>query len=115
MSGGALGVVSHSLERVSSGGGSMEKTSRRLPVWLIQHHPGWTPLSKPLVEALAPFNEQKHRRSRGFKQWGGCGINWHVNSCSPGVVETGLFIDMAEVVYFGMEDGSVSVREKQPR
>ncbi|KAJ7403859.1 Ribose-5-phosphate isomerase [Willisornis vidua] len=32
----------------------------------------------------------------------------------PGVVETGLFIDMAEVVYFGMEDGSVSVREKQP-
>ncbi|XP_009330175.1 PREDICTED: ribose-5-phosphate isomerase [Pygoscelis adeliae] len=33
----------------------------------------------------------------------------------PGVVETGLFIDMAEVVYFGMEDGSVSVREKQPR
>nr|XP_009933088.1 PREDICTED: ribose-5-phosphate isomerase [Opisthocomus hoazin] len=33
----------------------------------------------------------------------------------PGVVETGLFINMAEVVYFGMEDGSVSVREKQPR
>uniref|UniRef100_A0A8C0VSV0 ribose-5-phosphate isomerase n=1 Tax=Cyanistes caeruleus TaxID=156563 RepID=A0A8C0VSV0_CYACU len=32
----------------------------------------------------------------------------------PGVVETGLFIDMAQVVYFGMEDGSVSVREKQP-
>ncbi|KFP07083.1 Ribose-5-phosphate isomerase, partial [Calypte anna] len=32
----------------------------------------------------------------------------------PGVVETGLFINMAEVVYFGMEDGSVSVREKQP-
>nr|XP_034990569.1 ribose-5-phosphate isomerase isoform X2 [Zootoca vivipara] len=30
----------------------------------------------------------------------------------PGVVETGLFIDMAERVYFGMEDGSVSVREK---
>jgi len=54
-------------------------------------------------------------RSRGFKSWGGSGINWHVNSCSPGVVETGLFINMAEVVYFGMEDGSVSVREKQPR
>ncbi|XP_062431088.1 ribose-5-phosphate isomerase [Rhea pennata] len=33
----------------------------------------------------------------------------------PGVVETGLFIDMAEVAYFGMEDGSVSVREKRPR
>ncbi|XP_008643338.2 PREDICTED: LOW QUALITY PROTEIN: ribose-5-phosphate isomerase [Corvus brachyrhynchos] len=32
----------------------------------------------------------------------------------PGVVETGLFVDMAEVVYFGMEEGSVSVREKQP-
>uniref|UniRef100_A0A8C3DZZ2 ribose-5-phosphate isomerase n=1 Tax=Corvus moneduloides TaxID=1196302 RepID=A0A8C3DZZ2_CORMO len=31
-----------------------------------------------------------------------------------GVVETGLFVDMAEVVYFGMEDGSVSMREKQP-
>ncbi|XP_053218126.1 ribose-5-phosphate isomerase isoform X2 [Podarcis raffonei] len=30
----------------------------------------------------------------------------------PGVVETGLFIDMAERVYFGMEDGSVSIREK---
>uniref|UniRef100_A0A8D2N1M0 ribose-5-phosphate isomerase n=1 Tax=Zonotrichia albicollis TaxID=44394 RepID=A0A8D2N1M0_ZONAL len=32
----------------------------------------------------------------------------------PGVVETGLFIDMAQRVYFGMEDGSVSVREKPP-
>ncbi|TFK10030.1 inter-alpha-trypsin inhibitor heavy chain H2 [Platysternon megacephalum] len=30
----------------------------------------------------------------------------------PGVVETGLFINMANVVYFGMEDGSVSAREK---
>ncbi|NXI23004.1 RPIA isomerase, partial [Sterrhoptilus dennistouni] len=44
--------------------------------------------------------------------------DWHeVNTAIkmiPGVVETGLFIDMAEVVYFGMEDGSVSVREKQP-
>ncbi|XP_053560266.1 ribose-5-phosphate isomerase isoform X1 [Bombina bombina] len=30
----------------------------------------------------------------------------------PGVVDTGLFIDMAERVYFGMEDGTVSVREK---
>ncbi|XP_048366253.1 ribose-5-phosphate isomerase [Sphaerodactylus townsendi] len=30
----------------------------------------------------------------------------------PGVVETGLFIDMAERVYFGMEDGSVSIHEK---
>ncbi|KAM9143583.1 ribose-5-phosphate isomerase isoform 2-T2 [Pangshura tecta] len=30
----------------------------------------------------------------------------------PGVVETGLFINMADVVYFGMEDGSVSAREK---
>ncbi|KAF4791314.1 Ribose-5-phosphate isomerase [Turdus rufiventris] len=43
---------------------------------------------------------------------------WHeVNTAIkmiPGVVETGLFIDMAQVVYFGMEDGSVSVREKQP-
>ncbi|NWX87084.1 RPIA isomerase, partial [Nothoprocta ornata] len=33
----------------------------------------------------------------------------------PGVVETGLFIDMAQQVYFGMQDGSVSVRERQPR
>ncbi|NXC21742.1 RPIA isomerase, partial [Corythaeola cristata] len=56
--------------------------------------------------------DQPH--GRGFKQWGGSGVNQHVNSCSAGVVETGLFIDMAEVVYFGMEDGSVSVREKQP-
>ncbi|XP_067326224.1 ribose-5-phosphate isomerase [Anolis sagrei] len=31
----------------------------------------------------------------------------------PGVVETGLFINMAERVYFGMEDGSVSVRDKK--
>ncbi|KAG6923756.1 ribose 5-phosphate isomerase A, partial [Chelydra serpentina] len=30
----------------------------------------------------------------------------------PGVVETGLFINMADVVYFGMEDGSVSAHEK---
>uniref|UniRef100_G3TXL3 Ribose-5-phosphate isomerase n=1 Tax=Loxodonta africana TaxID=9785 RepID=G3TXL3_LOXAF len=30
----------------------------------------------------------------------------------PGVVDTGLFINMAERVYFGMQDGSVSMREK---
>nr|DBA29428.1 TPA: hypothetical protein GDO54_009653 [Pyxicephalus adspersus] len=30
----------------------------------------------------------------------------------PGVVDTGLFINMAERVYFGMEDGSVSIRDK---
>lgn len=29
-----------------------------------------------------------------------------------GVVDTGLFINMAERVYFGMQDGSVNVREK---
>lgn len=28
----------------------------------------------------------------------------------PGVIETGLFVDMAEMVYFGMEDGSVKIR-----
>ncbi|XP_034015772.1 ribose-5-phosphate isomerase [Thalassophryne amazonica] len=28
----------------------------------------------------------------------------------PGVVETGLFVDMAEIAYFGMEDGSVQIR-----
>jgi len=31
---------------------------------------------------------------------------------SAGVVDTGLFINMAERVYFGMQDGSVNVREK---
>ncbi|XP_030166938.1 ribose-5-phosphate isomerase isoform X2 [Lynx canadensis] len=30
----------------------------------------------------------------------------------PGVVDTGLFINMAERVYFGMQDGSVNMREK---
>lgn len=30
----------------------------------------------------------------------------------PGVVDTGLFISMAERVYFGMEDGSVKIRDK---
>uniref|UniRef100_A0A672HX32 ribose-5-phosphate isomerase n=1 Tax=Salarias fasciatus TaxID=181472 RepID=A0A672HX32_SALFA len=29
----------------------------------------------------------------------------------PGVVETGLFVNMAERAYFGMEDGSVQVRD----
>ncbi|UYV73479.1 RPIA [Cordylochernes scorpioides] len=29
----------------------------------------------------------------------------------PGVVETGLFVDMAQKAYFGMEDGSVHERE----
>uniref|UniRef100_A0A7N6BNP6 Ribose-5-phosphate isomerase n=2 Tax=Anabas testudineus TaxID=64144 RepID=A0A7N6BNP6_ANATE len=29
----------------------------------------------------------------------------------PGVVETGLFVSMAERAYFGMEDGSVQVRD----
>lgn len=53
-------------------------------------HPGWTHFSEPLVAPALMLS-------------------------FPGVVETGLFINMAEVVYFGMEDGSVSVREKQPR
>lgn len=30
----------------------------------------------------------------------------------PGVVDTGLFINMAERVYFGMQDGSVHLRER---
>ena len=30
-----------------------------------------------------------------------------------GVVETGLFVNMASVAYFGMEDGSVETRRKQ--
>ncbi|XP_053314112.1 ribose-5-phosphate isomerase [Spea bombifrons] len=30
----------------------------------------------------------------------------------PGVVDTGLFINMAERVYFGMADGTVTVRDK---
>lgn len=30
---------------------------------------------------------------------------------SSGVVETGLFVGMAERAYFGMEDGRVQVRE----
>ncbi|KAM5322216.1 ribose-5-phosphate isomerase isoform 2-T2 [Glossophaga mutica] len=30
----------------------------------------------------------------------------------PGVVDTGLFINMAERVYFGMQDGSVNMKEK---
>uniref|UniRef100_F6TG15 ribose-5-phosphate isomerase n=1 Tax=Xenopus tropicalis TaxID=8364 RepID=F6TG15_XENTR len=30
----------------------------------------------------------------------------------PGVVDTGLFINMAERVYFGMEDGTVKIRDK---
>uniref|UniRef100_G1SGI2 ribose-5-phosphate isomerase n=1 Tax=Oryctolagus cuniculus TaxID=9986 RepID=G1SGI2_RABIT len=30
----------------------------------------------------------------------------------PGMVDTGLFINMAERVYFGMQDGSVTMREK---
>ncbi|XP_075712451.1 ribose-5-phosphate isomerase isoform X1 [Rhinoderma darwinii] len=30
----------------------------------------------------------------------------------PGVVDTGLFISMAERVYFGLEDGTVSFRDK---
>lgn len=48
--------------------------------------------------------KQKHRSAGAVTATSRC----------AGVVETGLFIDMAQVVYFGMEDGSVSVREKQP-
>jgi ribose 5-phosphate isomerase A len=32
--------------------------------------------------------------------------------CIPGVVETGLFVDMATAAYFGQADGSVVVRNK---
>eukprot|EP00062_Callorhinchus_milii_P012938 gi/632960495/ref/XP_007896227.1/ PREDICTED: ribose-5-phosphate isomerase [Callorhinchus milii] len=42
--------------------------------------------------------------------------DWKTVHCSikmlPGVVETGLFIDLAEKVFFGMEDGTVEVRER---
>ncbi len=33
------------------------------------------------------------------------------NYLIKGVVETGLFVGMAERVYFGMEDGSVKTRD----
>uniref|UniRef100_A0A8C6S589 Ribose-5-phosphate isomerase n=1 Tax=Neogobius melanostomus TaxID=47308 RepID=A0A8C6S589_9GOBI len=33
----------------------------------------------------------------------------------PGVVETGLFVGMAERAYFGMEDGSVKTRNTTPK
>ncbi|XP_066277580.1 ribose-5-phosphate isomerase-like [Branchiostoma lanceolatum] len=36
-------------------------------------------------------------------------------SMIPGVVETGLFINMAQRAYFGMPDGSVTFREKLSR
>ncbi|XP_029449014.1 ribose-5-phosphate isomerase isoform X2 [Rhinatrema bivittatum] len=42
--------------------------------------------------------------------------NWSIVNTAikmiPGVVDTGLFINMAEVAYFGMEDGSVNIRPK---
>ncbi|GFR03498.1 ribose-5-phosphate isomerase [Trichonephila clavata] len=34
-------------------------------------------------------------------------------TCFPGVVDTGLFVDMASKVYFGQPDGTVTVREKK--
>ncbi|CAL8274042.1 unnamed protein product [Merluccius merluccius] len=37
-------------------------------------------------------------------------VNMHIKMI-PGVVETGLFVGMAERAYFGMEDGSVRVRD----
>uniref|UniRef100_A0A4W4H4D2 Ribose-5-phosphate isomerase n=1 Tax=Electrophorus electricus TaxID=8005 RepID=A0A4W4H4D2_ELEEL len=44
-----------------------------------------------------------------------CAQNWkEVNTAIkmiPGVVETGLFVDMAKRVYFGMQDGSVKTRD----
>ena len=33
-------------------------------------------------------------------------------SRTPGIVETGLFVNMASVAYFGMEDGSVETRRR---
>ena len=42
-------------------------------------------------------------------------INWDKTNTiitkMPGVVETGLFVNMASVAYFGMEDGSVETRK----
>lgn len=44
-----------------------------------------------------------------------CVIMYNINNSdlcvSLGVVETGLFVGMAERVYFGMEDGSVKIRD----
>lgn len=80
----------------------------------LEHHPGWTPLSRPLTATQVPLHQQNRSQGRGFKQRVALALT-STRTCSAGVVETGLFIDMAEVVYFGMEDGSVSVREKQPR
>ena len=34
-------------------------------------------------------------------------------SLIPGVVETGLFVGMADVAYFGQDDGSVKVRKRK--
>ncbi|GIY37323.1 ribose-5-phosphate isomerase [Caerostris darwini] len=34
-------------------------------------------------------------------------------TCFPGVVDTGLFVDMATKVYFGQPDGTVTIRDKK--
>lgn len=68
---GELWELFLSLWRVFAGSGCMEKTSQKLPVWLIQvGH-----FSKPLMEALVVFNEQNRRQSRGHERRGGSGSN----------------------------------------
>ena len=39
--------------------------------------------------------------------------NWQAMKLVTGVVDTGLFINMASKAYVGMADGSVQVTEKQ--
>jgi len=34
-------------------------------------------------------------------------------TCFPGVVDTGLFVDMTSRVYFGLADGSLSIRDRK--
>ncbi len=33
----------------------------------------------------------------------------------PGVIETGLFVDMCERVYFGQQNGTVTIKTRKPK
>ena len=48
-------------------------------------------------------------REAGARDWGEVDALLHA---MPGVLETGLFVDMADRAYFGMEDGTVTHRDR---
>ncbi len=86
--------------------------------WKFEHAHNWKEVNTAIKMIPGGLTEDRFQFSKSSAVW--YLARWHsaqqIIQClflcpPPGVVETGLFVGMAERAYFGMEDGSVQVRD----